>query len=138
MHSKFKLLVLLTALMGMLAVTMGAFGSHYLVEKISERSLSAYKTAVQYQFYHTLAMFCTALLYRIYRIKGLFYIALYFMGGMFLFSGSIYILSLKDLLGIQNLKFIGILTPIGGLALIGSWAAIFFTVVRIKPPSKDN
>jgi len=132
MQSKFKTLIIIASVLGTLAVIMGAFGSHTLKAQLSIKSMSAYETAVQYHFYHTFAIFCTALLYRIYRIKGLFFICLFFLGGICLFSGSLYILSMKDLLGIENTKFIGLLTPLGGLALMGSWAAIFFTVIRIK------
>jgi len=132
MQSKFKLLILITAVLGFTAVALGAFGAHILADTLPAKSLNAFKTGVNYQFYHTLALFCTALLYRIYRIKGLFYIGLYFLGGILLFSGSLYILALKDIIGITNTKYIGILTPLGGLALMGSWAAIFFTVIRIK------
>lgn len=132
MQAKFKILILITTLLGATAVLMGAFGSHYLAERLSTKSLSAYKTAVNYQFYHTLALFCTALLYRIYRIKGLFYVGLFFVGGILLFSGSLYLLSLQSLMGIDLPKVFGLLTPLGGLALMGSWAAIFFTVIGIK------
>lgn len=132
MHSKFKLLILTTAALGALAVLMGAFGSHYLADRLSEKSLSAYKTGVNYQFYHTLALFGTALLYRIYRIKGLFYVGLYFLVGIILFSGSLYLLSLQSLMGIELPRVVGLLTPLGGLALMGAWASIFFTVIRIK------
>ena len=132
MQKKFKILVLITAFMGALAVIMGAFGAHILAEKIEPKSLEAYKTGVLYHFIHTLAIFGTALLYRIYRIKGLFYVGLFFLGGIFLFSGSLYLLALKDIIGIQSTALLGPLTPLGGLALIGSWAAIFFTVIKIK------
>lgn len=137
MHSKFKLLILMTSLLGALAVLMGAFGSHYLAERLAPKSLSAFKTGVQYQFYHTLALFCTALLYRTYRIKGLFYIGLYFIAGIVLFSGSLYLLSLKSLMGINFPKAIGLLTPLGGLVLIGAWMAIFFTVIKIKSTNSN-
>lgn len=132
MQQKFKILILITAVLGVLAVGMGAFGSHMLRDKLTEDGLRVYKTAVNYHFIHTLAIFCVALLYRIYRIKGLFFIGLFFLGGICLFSGSLYMLSIKHLLGIESFELIGILTPIGGLALMGSWAAIFFTVIRIK------
>jgi len=132
MQSKFKVLILITAALGAIAVILGAFGSHYLAERLSEKSLSAYKTGVLYHFIHTIALFGTALLYRIYRIKGLFYVGLYFLIGILLFSGSLYILALKDLLGISIPIVFGLLTPIGGMALLGAWAAIFFTVIKIK------
>jgi len=132
MQKRFKTLILIASAMGTLAVIFGAFGSHTLSSQLSEKSMHAYETGVQYHFYHTFAIFITALLYRAYRIKGLFWIGFYFLGGILLFSGSLYILSTRELLGIESTQFIGILTPIGGLALIGSWAAIFFTVIRIK------
>ena len=118
--------------MGATAVIMGAFGAHILADKLEPKSLAAFKAGVLYHFIHTLAIFCTALLYRIYRIKGLFYVAMFFLGGIFLFSGSLYLLALKDIIGITSTKLLGPLTPIGGLALVGSWAAIFFTVIKIK------
>jgi len=116
MQSKFKLLILLTSALGATAVILGAFGSHYLAERLSEKALSAYKTGVQYQFYHTLALFGS----------------LYFIIGTLLFSGSLYLLALKDLIGISIPKVVGLITPLGGLALVGAWAAIFFTVIKIK------
>ena len=136
MQSKFKILILIASALGTLAVIFGAFGSHYLAERLPEKSLSAYKTGVEYQFYHTLALFCTALLYRIYRIKGLFYVGLYFLFGTLLFSGSLYLLSLQHLWGGGLPKIFGLLTPLGGLALIGAWAAIFFTVLKIPTKGK--
>lgn len=132
MQSKFKLLIIITAALGATAVILGAFGSHYLAERLSAKSLSAFKTGVNYQFYHTLALFCTALLYRIYRIKGLFYVGLYFLVGTLMFSGSLYVLALKDLMGINIPKIVGLITPLGGLALLGAWASIFFTIIKIK------
>ncbi len=132
MQSKFKLLIVITAILGATGVVLGAFGSHFLAERLEPKSLSAFKTGVQYHFIHTLALFGTALLYRIYRIKGLFYVGLFFLGGILLFSGSLYLLSTQSILGIALPKLFGILTPLGGLALAGSWAAIFFTVIRIK------
>ena len=132
MHSKFKILILITSVLGVLAVGMGAFGSHILKEQLSPQALITYKTAVDYHFIHTLALFGVALLYRIYRIRGLFFIGLFFLGGICLFSGSLYMLAIKDLLNIESFGIIGLITPIGGLALMGCWAAIFFTVVRIK------
>lgn len=132
MQKKFKILILITAVLGALGVIMGAFGAHYLSSKIEAHSLAAYKTGVLYHLIHTIALFCTALLYRIYRIKGLFYVGLFFCGGICLFSGSLYLLALKNIIGITSTALLGPLTPLGGLALVGSWAAIFFTVIKIK------
>lgn len=132
MQKKFKILIIITSILGCLAVILGAFGSHVLPSHLGPKSVAAFKTGVNYHFIHTLAIFCTALLYRIYRIRGLYYVCLFFLGGILLFSGSLYLLALKEVLGLGSTKFIGMLTPLGGLALMGSWAAVFFTVIRIK------
>jgi uncharacterized membrane protein YgdD (TMEM256/DUF423 family) len=132
MQKKFKILILLASVLGCIAVIMGAFGSHALSSQLSSKSMHSYETAVHYQFYHTIAIFITALLYRSYRIKGFFWIGLFFFGGICLFSGSLYLLSMRDIIGIQSTAILGPMTPLGGIALMGSWAAIFFTVIRIK------
>jgi len=61
MQSKFKLLILITSALGAIGVILGAFGSHWLAERLSEKSLSAYKTGVMYHFIHTLALFWNGL-----------------------------------------------------------------------------
>ena len=132
MQSKFKILIVITSLLGVFGVILGAFGSHFLAERLEPKSLNAFKTGVNYHFIHTLALFGTALLYRIYRIRGLFYVGLFFLGGILLFSGSLYLLATQSILGLELPQFFGLLTPLGGLALVGAWAAIFFTVIRIK------
>jgi len=132
MQKKFKILILIASVLGFMAVVMGAFGSHVLRSQLGPKSMHSYETAVHYQFYHTIAILVTALLYRSYRIKGLFWIGLFFLGGICLFSGSLYLLSMRSIIGIESTAILGPLTPIGGLALMGSWAAIFFTVIRIK------
>ena len=132
MQKKFKILIVITAILGCTAVVFGAFASHILASHLGPKSLAAFKTGVNYQFYHTLAIFCTALLYRIYRIRGLFYVCLFFLGGICLFSGSLYMLAMKEVFGFESTRILGLLTPLGGLALMGSWAAVFFTVIRIK------
>ncbi len=132
MQKKFKILIIITAILGCTAVILGAFGSHVLPAHLGPKSISAFKTGVNYQFYHTLAIFCTALLYRIYRIRGLFYVCLFFLCGICLFSGSLYLLAMKEVFGFESTKILGLLTPLGGVALLGSWAAVFFTVIKIK------
>ena len=132
MNQKFKTLILIASVLGFLAVMMGAFGAHALKARISPESLDAYHTAVDYQFVHMLAIFAVAFLYRVYRIKGLYIIGLLFLVGTFLFSGSIYILSLKDIIGIESFGPFGLVTPLGGLFLLIAWASIFFTIIRIK------
>ncbi len=107
------------ALLGALGVTLGAFGAHGLKEKLSPYSLDIYQTAVTYQMYHVPALLAVGLLAAVGR-GGL---ALNLAGGSFLlgiliFSGTLYALS------VTGIKWLGAITPIGGLFLILGWVAL--------------
>ena len=103
----------------MLAVVFGAFGAHALKARLDDYALGVFETAVQYHFYHSLALLAvgvialskpeTALL----KSSGWL-----FLSGMLVFSGSLYILSLS------GVRWWGAVTPIGGLALIAGWACL--------------
>ena len=115
---------------GMTAVILGAFGAHALKAKLDEPLLASYQTAVQYQFWHALALLAVGILVslwphsRILQTSGWLFIT-----GTVLFSGSLYLLSLSNLrqLGFLN---IGVITPLGGLCLITGWLALCLAVWR--------
>jgi len=107
------------ALLGALGVTLGAFGAHGLKERLSPYSFDIYQTAVTYQMYHVPALLAVGLLAAIGR-GGL---ALNLAGasftvGILIFSGTLYALS------VTNIKWLGAITPIGGLFLIFGWIAL--------------
>jgi uncharacterized membrane protein YgdD (TMEM256/DUF423 family) len=114
-----KLFITLAALSGMLAVTFGAFGAHALRTRLDEHALGVFQTAVQYHFYHSLALLAvgvialsqpqTALL----RSSGYLFIV-----GIVVFSGSLYLLSMS------GLRWLGAITPLGGLAFIAGWGCL--------------
>lgn len=111
--------------LGILAVVLGAFGAHSLKDVLSEIQISSYKTGVQYHFYHLLALFATAVLYSTHPnvwLRRSFYM---FLIGIILFSGSLYMLSCRELIGLANYKWLGPLTPIGGVFLICGWVSLF-------------
>jgi uncharacterized membrane protein YgdD (TMEM256/DUF423 family) len=116
-----KYLFLFTALSGFVSVGMGAFGAHGLRGKVEENLFHAFETAVAYQISHTLALFGVCVLLQIWGMKLSLQLAAYaFMLGIVLFSGSLYGLALT------GMKWLGPITPIGGLTLLTGWALLAF------------
>ncbi len=111
----------------MTAVILGAFGAHQLAEVITPEHLHTWQTGVQYQFYHTFAIFIAVILGRHLNKKKVQLATWFFIAGVLLFSGSLYLLSTADLLGIADFKgVLGPLTPMGGLSLLAGWAVLFY------------
>jgi uncharacterized membrane protein YgdD (TMEM256/DUF423 family) len=107
--------VQLASLMMFLGVTMGAFGSHALRGKITDYQLEIYKTGVMYQLIHALGLFIVAWLTTQSQDPRVHYAGLCFLVGMFLFSGSLYLLAVTDV------KWFGAITPLGGFAFLAGW-----------------
>lgn len=99
-----------------LGVVLGAFAAHVLEKQLTSDELSSFQTGVRYQIYHALALLILAVL----PLNKTSLLARFFIGGTVLFSGSIYLLTLDRLMG-MDLSFLGWVTPIGGLALITAW-----------------
>lgn len=112
-----------------IAVIFGALGAHWLRENISQADLLSFETGVRYQMYHALAILILAALPA--RFKGKLCRAAYYLFtfGMIFFSGSIYLLSTSDLTGI-SIPWLGPVTPVGGLMMIGGWLMLFISSVR--------
>lgn len=125
-NQQIKSMFLTIGILGALAVVLGAFGAHTLKELISEARLLAYKTGIQYHFYHVLAMCAVAAFYTQRPSKKLVYAFRFFLIGIILFSGSLYLLSTQEVLGL-SMKWAGPVTPIGGLAFILGWIFILLS-----------
>lgn len=114
-----KLFLTLASLSGLLAVAFGAFGAHALKHRLDDYARGVYETAVQYHFYHSLALLAVGLLalshpqLALLRSSGWL-----FLLGMVIFSGSLYLLSLT------GVRWLGAVTPIGGLAFIAGWGCL--------------
>lgn len=121
-----NILFTITSVLGMLAVVLGAFGAHGLKPHLDAYQMAIYEKAVFYQFIHVLAALATLILYSSSGKKALLYASLCFLVGILFFSGSLYLLAVKDLLSIPT-TFIGPITPVGGLFFIIGWGAIFLT-----------
>lgn len=129
MTSDRKMLTIL-AVTGMLAVAIGAFGAHGLKPKLSETLLNTFQTGVSYHFYHLLAMSFAYLLYihteHTWVRRGFWC----FLAGIILFSGSLYLLSTRELIGLTSYKWLGPLTPIGGVCFIFGWISILISAYQ--------
>jgi len=124
-------IIITASLLGMLAVITGAFGAHGLKALISTQQLEVWHTAVQYQFYHVLALLFLSTFARPNSrlIKASFYL---FTFGIVLFSGSLYLLACRDLLGWGWLSIMGLITPLGGLLFILGWLMLALAAIRNK------
>jgi len=122
-----RLFFAFAALSGFVAVALGAFGAHGLKPRLSPSMMSAFETAVQYQFYHTLAILGLALLMERLGEKPLLLTAGYFfMGGIVLFSGSLYLLALG------GPRWLGPITPLGGVTFLLAWSSLFIAFLRSR------
>ncbi len=110
--------LLLGAILGFLGVGLGAFGAHGLRGRLSPEMLAVFETGVRYHMYHALALILTSVLMA--RMGGWLVTTAgwCFVGGVLLFSGSLYALA------ISGVTILGAITPIGGLAFLAGWACL--------------
>ena len=105
----------------LIAVALGALGAHALKAVLPPESLASFETGVRYQFYHALGLFIVSYAYAI-RPEPLFrWAGRLFIAAIFCFSGSIYLLSCGDFLGIGRWTWLGPVTPLGGLLFLAGW-----------------
>lgn len=125
-------------LLGAIAVALGALGAHFLKNQIptglmTPDLLNGFDTAVKYQMYHALAMLGLFLFSKHNPHKYINWAFNSFLIGIVMFSGSLYFLCTRNLLGIEGLKVLGPITPIGGLFFIAGW--IFIAMIGLKKES---
>ena len=124
-------------LLGAIAVSLGALGAHFLKSKlptglITPDQLNGFDTAVKYQMYHVIAMLALVLLSKHITHKFIQWAYTCFFIGIVLFSGSLYFLCTRDLLGAGWLKVLGPVTPIGGLFFVAGWIFLALTGIGKK------
>jgi uncharacterized membrane protein YgdD (TMEM256/DUF423 family) len=123
-------IILFASVLGVIAIILGAFGAHALKEVLNENQLVSFETGVRYQFYHALfLLFLGTTILLSDKTKKIILILV--LVGVLFFSGSIYLLATNDLTSI-DFKFLGPITPIGGLLLIGAWTALFLNILKQK------
>ncbi|MGB1799801.1 MAG: DUF423 domain-containing protein [Gammaproteobacteria bacterium] len=120
-----KSFLLLGSANAMLAVIFGAFGAHALKARLDENLLRVFQTGVEYHFYHAFGLILIGILAINLGINGWIKTAGWMMfAGIILFSGSLYLLS------ILNLRWLGMITPIGGLLFILSWLSLSIAIFK--------
>ena len=103
------------AISGFLSVALGAFGAHSLKNILDEYGKSIYEKAVLYQMFHTVALFVVGVLQHLAKETSFSIAGWGFLIGIVLFSGSLYLLAITDI------KWLGVVTPLGGVAFLFGW-----------------
>ncbi len=130
-----KVLLTSSAFLGGLGIILGAFGAHSLKERLSAQMLEVFETGVRYQMISIMAIMIFCLIAAQFKLPGLVKSSYFILIGSILFSGSLYLLSCKSILGIENMTTIlGPITPLGGLIMIigWTWAAIIIAKSSIS------
>ncbi len=125
-----KIILITGATLALISVILGAFGAHGLEKLVDSDGVDSFTTGVRYQMYHAIACIILGnmtILEDVSR-KKIFYL---FLGGITLFSGSIYLLVIDEVLGF-SLSSIGFVTPLGGFLLIFGWIFFIISLVKIK------
>lgn len=117
------------ALIGALSVMLGAFAAHGLKQMLSTDNLQVFETAVRYQFYHVFALLAVAILYREFPGNLMKWSGIFFIAGIILFSGSLYLLCYVKYNELP-LNWLGAITPFGGAAFIAGWVLLFVAIVK--------
>ena len=120
-----RVFFVLSTLFGALGVGLGAFGAHALKERLSADMLSTFETGVRYQMYHALALVAVVVALGRWPDSSLAVTAGWlFVVGIILFSGSLYGLALLDV------RILGAITPLGGVAFIAGWLCLLLAAWR--------
>ncbi|MEZ4912088.1 MAG: DUF423 domain-containing protein [Saprospiraceae bacterium] len=118
----------IAAIVGASAIALGAFGAHGLKPHLDAYQLDIYKTGVLYHMMHSVALLVLAFKMHENTIFRQSFVLM--LIGVLLFSGSLYLLATKSVMGIDHWSWLGPLTPIGGLCFILGWV----NLVRVKTP----
>lgn len=123
-----QLVLFVGAFYGMLSVILGAFGAHAFKKILPIEKLTSFETGVKYQMYHAILLLVIGFFFSFQSTveKSM---AWSVMVGTFLFSVSIYLLSFADHWGV-NLKWLGPVTPLGGLFMIIGWFLLMLCVLK--------
>ncbi len=124
-----KKLTLIAIGLGFLAVALGAFGAHALKPLMDENGINNFNTANRYHFYHILLALGVAMNAKENQ-KHMRYCIIFSMIGIFLFSGSLYIMALKSTYSIPS--WLPVLTPVGGLFFLLAWIMLFLNFSQLS------
>ncbi len=127
---KQKSIFLLAGFFALTAVMLGAFATHGLKAHLSSSRISIFETGVHYQYMHAMGLFIIGLLMHHNHSAVLSKAALIMILGIILFSGSLYLLAARSVLGIESWTWLGPITPLGGLSFMVAWIFVMIAVWR--------
>ena len=128
-----KYLIVIASISGGIAVGLGAFAAHGLKPVLSEENLRIFHTAVEYQFYHSLALLLTGILTERFKNRMVGFAGINFIAGIILFSGSLYLLATHD-----TSTWLGYFTPFGGLLFLLGWFSLAVGVLSERTPLEKS
>jgi uncharacterized membrane protein YgdD (TMEM256/DUF423 family) len=114
------------AVAGFAGVGLGAFAAHGLRSRLEPEMLAVFETAVRYQMYHAFALLAAAWGWARWRRREFTLAGVLFIGGIVMFSGSLYGLALS------GPRWLGPVTPLGGLAFLGGWLCLAWGALRAR------
>ncbi len=127
MHKNF---LSIGALLGGLAVILGAFGAHALKKIVPAETVSSFQTGVQYQMYHSIVLLVVGILFEKEKGRKIVWAGTCFITGIILFSGSLYLLTFLKATEKVGLTGIGIITPVGGVFFIAGWVFLLLAILK--------
>jgi len=127
MHKNY---IALAAALGAIAIALGAFGAHGLKQIVAAETVQVFQTGVQYQVYHVFALLAVGIIYEKHPNRLLKWSGVFFIAGIVLFSGSLYLLTVLKATDTVGLNGIGIITPFGGLFFIAGWILLFLGIMK--------
>lgn len=125
-----KIHLILGSILAGLGVVLGAFGAHGLKQIVPPETVSSYQTGVQYQMYHAFALLIVGILSERLSSNLVNWAGAFFVLGIILFSGSLYLLASLKAMNKVGVSGIGIITPIGGLMFIVGWILLLVAVIK--------
>ena len=125
-----NIVLTIASLYGMIAIILGAFGAHAFKKFLPDEKLASFEVGVRYQMYHALFLLFVGTTSMVNEKSKKIILNLVLIGVLF-FSGSIYLLATPAVTSI-DFRFLGPITPIGGLLLIAAWTVLFFNIYKQK------
>ncbi len=125
-----RLFLLISGIFGVIAVSFGALGAHFLKEKISTEQIEIFNKGVLYHFFHCIALLVVISLMNKIKSRALILSGFCFIAGIIFFSGSLYLLATKEFFQLENWNFLGPITPVGGIFFILGWIMIGVSAFR--------
>lgn len=127
-----RYLIRLGAILAALSVLFSAFSAHFLQPIMTSKDFYSFQTAVNMEFFHSIGLIILGILGKRYPTSYINWSGIFFMAGIILFSGSIYLLTLANSFFDSNITMLGLVTPIGGVAFFAGWVMLLMGIPETK------